>query len=83
MTAETPDLRSLAYRLEMLLERVQNLEVQVRGLVESQTIEAEEFESRMSGPRPGPAGDPGVFAPPDLLRSRVSVTAPRRCQIVA
>jgi hypothetical protein len=43
MTADGPDLTSLALRLEMIADRLDNLEVQVRGLVESQTVEAKEF----------------------------------------
>ena len=46
MTAETPDLQSLAYQLEALRERLQNLEVQVRGLMTSQTVEAKAFVLR-------------------------------------
>ena len=43
MSAETPDARALSARLDMILERLHNLEVQVRGMVESQSIEAREF----------------------------------------
>jgi len=43
MTEDTPDLTRLAVRLEVLADRLDKLEVQVRGLVESQTVEATEF----------------------------------------
>ncbi len=43
MTPELPDLKLLTTRLEHLAERLARLEVQVRGLVESQTVEAREF----------------------------------------
>jgi hypothetical protein len=43
MTADTPDLTTLTARLEALGDRLHNLEVQVRGLVTSQTVEAKEF----------------------------------------
>ena len=43
MTPEAPDARSLALRLDAILDRLNNLEVQVRGLVTSQTVEAREF----------------------------------------
>jgi hypothetical protein len=43
MTADAPDLTTLALRLEMIVDRLDKLEVQVRGLVTSQTVEAKEF----------------------------------------
>jgi competence protein ComEA len=43
MTLETPDLTKLAARLEMIVDRLDKLEVQVRGLVTSQTVEAKAF----------------------------------------
>jgi hypothetical protein len=43
MPEETPDLARLATRLEMILDRLDKLEVQVRGLVTSQTVEAKEL----------------------------------------
>ena len=43
MMADAPDLMRLATRLEMMADRLDKLEVQVRGLVESQTVEAKEF----------------------------------------
>jgi len=35
MPEETPDLTTLAARLEMILNRLENLEVRVRGIMES------------------------------------------------
>ncbi len=46
MTAEGPDLRILAARLETLAGRLDKLELQVRALVMSQTVEAKEFVVR-------------------------------------
>ena len=46
MTSEAPDLRSLAQRLDAILDRLAKLEVQVRALVTSQTVEAREFVVR-------------------------------------
>lgn len=46
MTSETPDLRPLAARLDAIADRLQKLEVQVRALVTSQTVEAREFVVR-------------------------------------
>ena len=43
MPEETLDLTRLAARLEMIVDRLDKLEVQVRGLVESQVVEAKEF----------------------------------------
>ncbi len=43
MSPETPDLTRLAARLEAIIDRLEKLEVQVRGLVTSQTTEAKEF----------------------------------------
>ena len=43
MTEETPELTTLAARLEAIVDRLDNLEVQVRELVTSQTVEAKEF----------------------------------------
>jgi hypothetical protein len=46
MTADAPELRTLAFRLEMIVDRLDKLEVQVRGLMTSQTVEAREFVVR-------------------------------------
>ena len=46
MTPEAPDLRSLGHRLDAMLDRLDNPEAQVRGLVTSQTVEAEAFVLR-------------------------------------
>ena len=46
MTSETPDLTRLKERLERIVRRVEDLEVQVRGLVTSPTVEAKEFVVR-------------------------------------
>jgi hypothetical protein len=46
MTAEARDQRSLAARLDAILDRLAKLELQVRGLVTSQTEEAKEFVVR-------------------------------------
>ncbi len=46
MTPETPDLLTLAARLERLADRLDNVELQVRGLMTSQTVEAREFVVR-------------------------------------
>jgi hypothetical protein len=46
MSLETPDLTRLAARLEMIVDRLEKLEVQVRGLMTSQTVEAREFVVR-------------------------------------
>ncbi len=43
MPSEAPDLRALSERLDLILERLSKLEVQVRGLLMSQTVEAREF----------------------------------------
>ncbi len=43
MTPQEADLTSLAVLLEMIVDRLDKLEVQVRGLVTSQTVEAKEF----------------------------------------
>ena len=43
MTPETPDLKTLATRLEARAERLADVEVQVRALVTSQKVEAREF----------------------------------------
>ncbi len=43
MTTEAPDQRALAARLNAIAERLEKLEVQVRGLVTSQAVEAREF----------------------------------------
>jgi len=43
MTPEIPDLTRLKERLERIVHRVDDLEVQVRGLVTSPTVEAREF----------------------------------------
>jgi hypothetical protein len=46
MTSEMPDLRPLAALLDAIADRLQKLEVQVRALVTSQTVEAKEFVVR-------------------------------------
>jgi len=46
MTSEMLDLRPLAGRLDALVARLEDLEVQVRGLVTSPTVEAREFVVR-------------------------------------
>ena len=43
MIPEAPELCSLAARLGAILERLEKLEVQVRALVTSPTVEAREF----------------------------------------
>ena len=43
MSIETPGLKAMAYRLDAIADRLHNLELQVRGLVYSQTMEAKEF----------------------------------------
>ena len=43
MTADAPDLKTLALRLEMIADRLDKLEVQVHGLETSQTVQAKEF----------------------------------------
>ena len=43
MTPDAPDLRTLAARLEVLADRLAMLEVRVRALMESQTVDAKEF----------------------------------------
>ncbi len=43
MMADAPDLTTLALRLEVLADRLTMLEVQVRALMESQTVDAKEF----------------------------------------
>ena len=46
MTPETPDLTRLAARLGQIVDRLEQLEVQVRGLVTSPTVEAKAFVVR-------------------------------------
>jgi hypothetical protein len=46
MTPETPEYKPLAARLDAILDRLAKLELQVRGLVMSQTVEAKEFVVR-------------------------------------
>jgi hypothetical protein len=46
MSLETPELTRLTARLEMIVNRLEKLEVQVRGLVTSQTVEAKQFVVR-------------------------------------
>jgi hypothetical protein len=46
VTPENPDLQTLAARLERLADRPDALELLVRGLVTSQTVEAREFVVR-------------------------------------
>ena len=43
MTTDAPELKTLVMLLEMIVDRLDKLEVQVRGLVRSQTVEAKEF----------------------------------------
>ncbi|HXZ44901.1 MAG TPA: PilZ domain-containing protein [archaeon] len=43
MTPDAPDLKTLAARLEVLADRLTMLEVQVRALMESQTVDAKEY----------------------------------------
>jgi len=43
MTSEAPALRSLAARLDTITDRLDKLEVQVRGLVTSPTVETRQF----------------------------------------
>ncbi len=42
MTTDAPELKTLAMLLEMIVDRLDKLEVQVRGLVMSQTVEERE-----------------------------------------
>jgi hypothetical protein len=46
MGEEAPDPKLLAPRLEAILDRLERLEVQVRGLVTSPTVEGKEFVVR-------------------------------------
>ncbi len=46
MTPETPDLTGLTARQGRIVDRLVRLEVQVRGLVTSPTVEAREFVVR-------------------------------------
>ncbi len=46
MTSETPDLRPLTPRLDAIADRLQKLEVQVRAVVTSPTLQAKEFVLR-------------------------------------
>ncbi len=46
MAPESVDSNTLAYCLAAILDRLEKLEVQVRGLVASQTVEAREFVVR-------------------------------------
>jgi hypothetical protein len=46
MTPETPDLTELSARLEMIVDRLEKVEIQVRGLVTNPTVEAKEFVVR-------------------------------------
>jgi hypothetical protein len=46
MRSETPEHGALAARLDPILDRLATLELQVRGLVTSQTVEAKEFVVR-------------------------------------
>jgi len=43
---EAPDPKRLAARLEAILDRLERLAVQVRGLVTSPTVEGKEFVVR-------------------------------------
>ncbi len=46
MTPEAPDLAGVTARLERIIDRLDNVEVQVRGLVPTPTVEAREFPVR-------------------------------------
>ncbi len=46
MPADVPELKALALRLEMIADRLDKLEVRVRALVTSQTVEAKEFVAK-------------------------------------
>ncbi len=46
MATEGLDLKTLAARLEAIVDRLTDLEVQVHGLMTSQTVEAREFVVR-------------------------------------
>ena len=46
MPPETPDPMTLAARLEMVVDRLERLKIQVRGLVASSTVGAKEFVVR-------------------------------------
>jgi len=46
MTPEAPDLTRLTAQLERIASRLQDVEVQVRGLVTTPTVEAREFVVR-------------------------------------
>jgi hypothetical protein len=46
MTPETPEHSAMAERLDAILDRLAKLELQVRSLVTSQTVEAKEFVVR-------------------------------------
>ncbi len=43
MTSETPDMNALVARLDAIIDRLEKVEVQVRGLETSQTVEGMEF----------------------------------------
>ncbi len=43
MTPEAPEHRGLTARLDMIVDRLKNVEVQVRALVTSRKVEAREF----------------------------------------
>ena len=46
MNAETADLKALSARLDAIVDRLEKIEVQVRALMLSQTVEAREFAVR-------------------------------------
>jgi hypothetical protein len=46
MTSQTPDLAGVMARLDMILERLNALEFQVSGLMQSESVEAEAFVLR-------------------------------------
>jgi hypothetical protein len=46
MTPEAPEYRTLAARMDAILDRLAKVELQVRSLVTSQTVEAKEFVVR-------------------------------------
>ncbi len=54
MTTGTPDMGQLNVRLDAIVGRLEKLEVQVRRLVTSQTVKAEEFVLRDKRVRSGP-----------------------------
>jgi hypothetical protein len=69
MATDGLDLKTLAARLEAIVDRLTDLEVQVHGLMnESDGGGARICGARYAGRDPGPAGDARVRTLPDLLR---------------